>query len=64
MRPRFVDEEITQRLDLALEQLQESNARQHRARERLGSEPPPRCSEEQELDEALAAGSGPRRIVG
>ena len=59
---RFEEEEITQKLDLALERLQAANARQHRARERIGSDPPPR--ELEELDEALDAGSGPRHVVG
>jgi len=52
------DEEVTQRLDLALERLQEANARQHRARERIGSDPPPK--ELEELDEALDAGAATR----
>lgn len=57
------DEEVTQRLDLALERLQDANARQHRARERIGSDPPPK--ELEELEQALDAGSGsgPRRVV-
>jgi len=61
-RSKREDEEVTQRLDLALERLQEANARQHRARERIGSDPPPKALEE--LDEALDAGSGPRHVVG
>ena len=61
-RSRREDEEVTLRLDLALERLQEANARQHRARERIGSDPPPK--ELEELDEALDAGGGPRHVVG
>lgn len=63
-RLRQQDEEVTQRLDLALERLQEANARQHRARERIGSDPPPK--ELEELEQALNAGSGsgPRHVVG
>ena len=57
-RSRREDEEVTQRLDLALERLQEANARQHRARERIGSDPPPK--ELEELDEALDAGAATR----
>jgi len=63
-RSRREDEEVTQRLDLALERLQEANARQHRARERIGSDPPPKDAAEAELDEALDAGGGPRHVVG
>jgi len=51
---RFPDEEITQRLDEALERLHDSNVRQCRARERLESEPP--TAEEADLDRALDAG--------
>jgi hypothetical protein len=67
----YPEEEITQKLDLALERLQDANARQHRARERLVSEPPAESPEhkvskdpEQELEDALDAGSGPHRVVG
>jgi hypothetical protein len=63
-RLRQQDEEITQKLDLALERLQAANARQHRARERIGSDPPPKDAAEAELEQALDAGSGPRHVVG
>jgi len=63
-RLRAKDEEVTQRLEAALERLQTSNARQHAARERLGSDRPPVKSEEEvDLDRALDAGSGPRAAV-
>lgn len=64
-RFREEDEEITQKLDRALAELQDANARQHRARERLTSDRPPATSdEERDLDAALDAGSGPRHVVG
>jgi hypothetical protein len=61
---RHQEEEITQRLDTALERLQASNARQRRAREKLSSVRQPGASEEEvDLDRALDAGSGPRAAV-
>lgn len=61
------EEEVTQRLDLALERLRGANERQHRARERLLSEcPPPGDGDEENASPecVIAAGGRPAVKVG
>lgn len=57
------DEEITQKLDLAIERLKQANERQQTARERLHSEVPGAPDETPEIKRASDPGSGPRKTV-